>query len=115
MGVRYFVAYSILNDAPGKMRAPVERTAFYEWLYGGDIQFERDGRAFVNALQDANFVGDSAVEGDRYDRLPLYEAAYEPERVQFYATRPIPFVRELRKVGAHHAFSRERAKGGTGL
>lgn len=115
MGVSYFVAYSIYNEKPGKMRAPVERTAFYDWLYGGEIHFERDGRGYFTDALDADFVGDSAVEGARYDRLPLYEARYEPERVQFYAMRPIPFVRELRKVGAHHPFSRERAKDGRKL
>lgn len=115
MGVRYFVAYSIVNDEPAKMRAPIERAAFYDWLYGGGVELDREGRAFVQEPKDANFEGAKAVEGDSYPRLPLYEAVYEPERVQFYATRPIPFVRELRKVGAHHPFSRERARSGRSL
>ena len=54
---------------------------------------------------DAKFVGDQAVKGSRYERIGLYEAAYEPERFQFYAVKPIPFVRELRKVGADHPFA----------
>ncbi len=109
MGVRYFVAYSILGDRPGSMRAPVERAAFYDWLYAGELRLAPDGRATFEGVRDAKFDGDRAVEGSLYPRVALYEAAYEPERVQFYATRPISFVRELRKVGADHPFSTERA------
>jgi hypothetical protein len=36
--------------------------------------------------------------------VPLYEAAYERERFQFYRMVDIPFARELRKVGADHSF-----------
>jgi hypothetical protein len=38
----------------------------------------------------------------KYERLPLYEAAYDPERFQFYRLVDIPFARELRRVGADH-------------
>jgi hypothetical protein len=110
MGVRYFVAYSILGDKPGSMRAPIERRPFYDWLYGGEIQFDPDGRGFFTNVQDATFEGDRAVEGATYGRIRLYEAAYEPERIQFYATRSIPFIRELRKVGADHPFSTTSAR-----
>jgi hypothetical protein len=110
MGVRYFVAYSILGDRPGSMRAPVERPAFYDWLYGGELRLEANGGSFFSDVRDAKFVGDSAAEGSVYGRVPLYEAEYEPERVQFYANRPIPFVRELRKVGVYHPFRPEEAR-----
>lgn len=110
MGVRYFVAYSIRDDKPGSMRAPIERRPFYDWLYGGELQFDPDGRGFFTNVQDATFEGDRAVEGVTYGRIRLYEAAYEPERIQFYATRSIPFIRELRKVGADHPFSTTSAR-----
>lgn len=109
MGVRYFVAYSIRGDRPGSMRAPVERAAFYDWLYAGELRLGPDGQGIFEDIHDAKFAGDRAVEGTLYPRLELYEAAYEPERVQFYATRPISFVRELRKIGADHPFSPDRA------
>jgi hypothetical protein len=110
MGVRYFVAYSIQNDKPGSMRAPVDRAPFYDWLYAGELRLSSDGRGTFEGVRDAKFSGDRALDGTLYPRIPLYEAAYEPERVQFYATRPISFVRELRKVGADHPFSAERAR-----
>ena len=37
MGVRYFVAYSLRNKKPDKLRAPTERRAYYDWLYGGEL------------------------------------------------------------------------------
>jgi len=110
MGVRYFVAYSLRDMRPDRLRAPVERTPFYDWLYGGELRQDADGAGYFTEVHDAKFAGDHATEGNAYSRIRLYEAAYEPERVQFYATRPIPFVRELRKVGADHPFSEARAR-----
>lgn len=110
MGVGYFVAYSIRNDKPGSMYAPVDRKGFYDWLYAGDLRIDAAGRGTFENVRDGAFAGDSATEGRSYAKLPLYEARYEPERIQFYASRPIPFVRELRKVGAQHPFSAERAR-----
>lgn len=110
MGVRYFVAYSLRDTRPDRLRAPTDRTSFYDWLYAGELRQTPDGRGYFADVRDAAFAGDRATEGATYRRIPLYEAAYEPERVQFYATRPIPFVRELRKVGAAHPFSEERAR-----
>jgi hypothetical protein len=109
MGVRYFVAYSIVNDRPGRMYAPVERAAYYDWLYGGALRLDDRGASFAG-VRDARFVGERAEDGSLYDRIPLYEAPYEPERIQFYGAKPISFVRELRNVGAHHPFSKTRAE-----
>ena len=105
MGVRYLVAYTLRNKKPHQMRAPSERRAFYDWLYGGELKFDDEGGGYFVDVMDAKFAGRKAIEGTKYDRIKLYEAAYEPERVQFFATKPIPFVRELRKVGVHHPFS----------
>jgi len=115
MGVKYFVAYSLRNKKPHELRAPNERRAFYDWLYGGEVKYEADGSAYLEDVEDAHFVGAHAARGESYDRIRLYEAEYEPERVQFYAERPIPFVREVRKVGFDRPFSRERASRTTTL
>lgn len=110
MGVRYFVAYSIVNDKPGKMRAPTERAPFYDWLYGGELRIGPDGKGMFDQVRDARFAGKQVTDGAMHERISLYEAEYEPERIQFYASRPISFVRELRKVGVDHPFSSERAR-----
>lgn len=104
MGVRYFVAYSLRNKKPHRMRASHEREAYYEWLYGGALELDEAGRGYFLDAMDARFISDEAVNGRRYARLPLYEADYQPETVQFFERESIPFVRELRKVGVHRPF-----------
>jgi len=44
------------------------------------------------------------IDGNHYQRLPLYEADYQPEKLQFYRLVDIPFARKLRKIGADHPF-----------
>ncbi len=105
MGVKYFVAYSLRNKAPNKLRAPTDRESFYAWLYGGALKYDAEGRGYFTGVMDAKFDGPTAVKGTEYERIELYEAEYEPERFQFYARKPISFVRELRKVGADHPFA----------
>jgi hypothetical protein len=104
MGVRYFVAYSLNGKVPGELRAPIERRGYYDWLYAGDLAIDARDRGIFHDVRDARFVGRSAVGGRTYDRLELREAAYEPERVQFYRLVDIPFARELRKVSVHYPF-----------
>jgi len=55
-------------------------------------------------VRDGRFVGRNAAVGREYHEVALREAAYEPERVQFYHLVDIPFARELRKVSVHHPF-----------
>jgi hypothetical protein len=105
MGVRYFVAYSLRNNLPYKLRVRNERRAYYDWLYGGDLALDNGGRGFFSNVHDGRFVERNAREGTHYERLPLYEAAYEPEHIQFYRLVDIPFARELRKVGVYHPFA----------
>ena len=38
------------------------------------------------------------MDGREYGRIDLYEADYEPEKVQFYQLVDIQFARELRRV-----------------
>jgi len=104
MGVEYFVAYALKDKTPSELRAPIERHGFYEWLYAGDLAFDALDRGVFHGVRDARFVGRSAQAGRTYERLVLREAAYEPERVQFYRMVDIPFARELRKVGVHTPF-----------
>jgi hypothetical protein len=104
MGVEYFVAYDLRGNQPGALRAPIERHGYYEWLYAGDLGYDSGDRGVFHNVRDARFVGRSALPGRTYERIALDEAAYEPERVQFYRLIDIPFARELRKVGVHTAF-----------
>jgi hypothetical protein len=104
MGVRYFVAYSLDGKEPRELRAPIERHAYYDWLYAGDLTFDPRDRGLFHDVRDARFVGRSATAGRAYARIELREAAYEPERVQFYHLVDIPFARELRKVSVQHPF-----------
>jgi hypothetical protein len=98
MGVRYFVAYSLRNKKPHKLRAPAERRAFYDWLYGGELKYHADGRGWFEDIRDGGFIGRKARDGRPYEDIDLYEADYEPEKVQFYELVDIRFARELRRV-----------------
>ena len=104
MGVRYFVAYSLHKKSPEQLRAPIERLAFYDWLYGGKLDYDNAGNGLFHDVEDGQFVDNFAINGNQYDSIQLYEAAYQPETFQFYRLVDIPFARELRKIGADHPF-----------
>lgn len=106
MGVKYFVAYSLRNKKAHRLRAPMERKAFYDWLYGGELEYDDQGRPFFPVAKDAQFIGRKAVDGAEHRNILLYEAEYEPQKLQFYKMVDIPFARELRKVGDRRPFSR---------
>ncbi len=105
MGVEYFIAYSLRNKNPNRLRVRNERAAYYNWLYAGELELDDDGKGSFPEVHDGRFIERTAKRGTRYHNLPLYEAAYEPERIQFYRLVDIPFARELRKVGADHPFA----------
>jgi hypothetical protein len=104
MGVRYFIAYSLKNDKPDRLRVRNERRAYYDWLYGGELEYDASDRGVFPKITDGRFIGRTAVEGAEYERIPLYEAAYQPEKIQFYRLVDIPFAKELRKIGARYRF-----------
>jgi len=104
MGVRYFVAYTLHGETPDALRAPIERHAYYGWLYAGDLEYDAKDQGVFRDARDGQFAGRTAVVGREYRDIALREAAYEPERVQFYHLVDIPFARELRKVSVHHPF-----------
>jgi hypothetical protein len=105
MGVRYFIAYSLRNKRPNRLRVRNERGAYYDWLYAGELEIDAEGKGSFSEVHDGRFVERVARRGSRYERLPLHEAAYQPERIQFYRLVDIPFARELRKVGVNHPFA----------
>jgi hypothetical protein len=104
MGVRYFVAFSLRKKRPDQLRAPIERHAFYDWLYGGKLDYDDAGNGWFHDVEDGQFVDTFAINGNQYDSIPLYEADYQPETLQFYRLVDIPFARELRKISAEHPF-----------
>lgn len=102
MGVRYYVAFSLRKKRPDKLRAPIERRAFYDWLYGGKLDYDAAGNGWFEDIEDGQFVKNFAINGQHYERIPLYEAEYQPEKLQFYRLVDISFARELRKIGVDH-------------
>jgi hypothetical protein len=110
MGVRYFIAYSLKDERPYRLRARNERHAYYEWLYGGDLRYDAADHGYFERARDCRFVGRSPVDGAVYDHIALREAAYQPETIQFYQLVDIPFARELRKVGLRYPFPGEPGK-----
>ena len=105
IGVHYFIAFSLRNKKPHELRAPNERKAFYDWLYGGELRYREGESPHFSDVRDGRFAGRTAIDGELYSDIKLYEAPYEPERIQFYRLVDIPFARELRKVGVHHPLS----------
>jgi len=104
MGVRYFIAYSLKDNRPERLRVRDERHAYYDWLYGGELEYDGADHGFFRSVRDCRFVGRTATDGTEYERIALREADYEPERIQFYHLVDIPFARELRQVSIHHPF-----------
>jgi len=107
MGVRYFIAYSLSNKKPDKLRAPTERRGFYRWLYGGELKYRADGTGWFADIRDGRFIGRKALDGREYKDIALYEADYEPEKLQFYRMVDVAFARELRRVADDHPFPQE--------
>lgn len=104
MGVRYFIAYSLKNDRPDHLRVRNERHAYYDWLYGGELAIDSHDLGSFSGIKDCRFAGRKALPGREYDRLRLYEAEYEPEKIQFYRMVDVDFAKELRRVDLQHPF-----------
>jgi len=104
MGVRYFIAYALKDNKPDHLRVRDERHAYYDWLYGGELEYDVVDRGVFHKIKDGRFIGRDAVEGAEYESIGLREADYETEKIQFYRLVDIRFARDLRKVGAHHPF-----------
>ena len=117
MGVQYYLAYKNRDHTPILSYVTNRREPFYRWLYGDNINMGDVGHATLKQVPICRYVGiRKAVEAATLTNLPLYEAKYEPEVIQFYRTKPVAFAsppgfelnRELRKVGAGHVLDRSK-------
>ena len=83
-------------QTPCRIRAANDRKAFYKWLYRSGCTYAADGRLIFTRVTASAFRNKKALEGKIYKQIPLYEADYTPETLQFFKKAPIPFIRELR-------------------
>ncbi len=65
MGIRYYIAYGLKNKRPHRLRAPNQRRAFYAWLYGGELDYDDQGRGIFRHVRDGRF----RTQGDARRRL----------------------------------------------
>lgn len=116
MGVQYYLAYRSNEHTPVKAWASNRREPFYRWLYGDNIELAPVGQARIKTVPVCRYVGTrKASERTVLRDLPLYEATYPPEPIQFFRSKVafdsaagFELNRELRKVGAGHTLDRAR-------
>lgn len=116
MGVQYYLAYKSREHTPIKSYVTNRREPFYRWLYGNNIDIGEVGHASIEQVPVCRYAGRKAEEAEVLTSVPLYEAKYAPEHIQFYQIKPVAFDsaagfelnRELRKVGAGHALDRAK-------
>jgi hypothetical protein len=114
MGVQYYQAYKNIDHTPVAAYVANRREPFYRWLYGDNIELAPVGQAKLREVPTCRFGVKKAEEGAVYTNVPLYEAEWAPESIQFYTLKPaafdsdkgFEFNRELRKVGAGHTTDR---------
>jgi hypothetical protein len=115
MGVQYYVAYKCDTEhTPIRTYVANRREPFYRWLYGNNVELGQPGAVRLKDVPVCRFVGRKAEEARTLSNVPLYEQPFEPEAIQFYKIRKVPFDsgkgmefnRELRKVGAGHTLDR---------
>jgi hypothetical protein len=115
MGVQYYLSYKSNEHTPVRSSASNHREPFYAWLYGTNIEMGPVGKARIKSVPICRFNGRKAEERGQLKDVPLHEARFEPEAIQFYTTKPaafdsdagFSFNRELRKVGAGHTTDRK--------
>lgn len=114
MGVQYYLAYKNRDHTPIRSYVTNRRAPFYSWLYGNNINMADVGHASLKQVPVCRYVGKKADEAQTLADVPLYEAQYAPEPIQFYrikgvafdSTPGFEFNRELRKVGTGHTADR---------
>jgi len=115
MGVEYFLAYESQKHKPVKAFAPNAREPYYKWLYGDNISYNPDGSAVIKEVPVCRFLGKrKAVESQVYENVPLYEAPFKSEPIQFYQITKTSFEtkagfefnRTLRQVGTGYEIDR---------
>ncbi|MCC6765167.1 MAG: hypothetical protein IT293_10930 [Deltaproteobacteria bacterium] len=115
MGVQYYLAYRSNEHTPVKAWVSNRREPFYRWLYGDNVVLGAVGATRLKDVPVCRFVGRKASERTVLHDLPLHEAPYQPEQIQFFRAKVAPestpgfeLNRELRKVGAGHTLDRSR-------
>jgi len=115
MGVQYYLAFRSDEHTPVRTWASNRREPFYRWLYGSNIEMGPVGQARLKSVPVCRFVGRKAQEAKILSNVPLHEATFARESIQFYTIKPASFEsgpgfnfnRELRKVGAGHVTDRK--------
>jgi len=115
MGVQYYLAYKSLEHTPVRAYISNRRDAFYHWLYGDNVALGEVGRTRIKSVPVCRFAGRKALEAATLRDLPLHEAKFTPETIQFYRIKPASFEsargfefnREIRKIGAGHPLDRK--------
>jgi len=117
MGVQYYLAFKNRDHTPIRSYVTNRREPFYRWLYGDNINMAEVGHATLKQVPICRYVGTrKAAEAATLTNLPLYEATYAPEPIQFYRIKPVAFDsapgfelnRELRKAGKGHTLDRHK-------
>jgi len=117
MGVQYYVAYKCDTEhTPLRTYVANRRDPYYRWLYGTNAVLGPVGKVTLREAPVCRFVGRKAEEAQVLSNMPLYEAPFEPEAIQFFTVKRVPFDsdkgmelnRELRKVGAGHQLDRAK-------
>jgi hypothetical protein len=115
MGVQYFLAFWGKKHLPVAAYAANNREGFYAWLYGDNITMGPVGEATLKEVPVCRFEGlKKAEEAEVLKDVPLYEAPYARESIQFYLPKTVRFQtkpgfelnRELRRVGAGYELDR---------
>ena len=63
--------------------SPTSASPYYQWLYGDNIALAPVGQATIKNVPTCRFVGKKAEEAQSLSNLPLYEAEWTPETIQF--------------------------------
>ena len=115
MGVQYYLAFWGRKHLPVAAYAPNNRKDFYAWLYQDNIAYGADDSATLKSVPVCRFVGLKKAEEARVlENMPLYEAPFARESIQFYLIKPVNFQarkgfefnRELRRIGAGYELDR---------
>jgi hypothetical protein len=116
MGVQYYIAFRHTKARVAKqIWSQNNRKDFYAFMYGKEINFGPIGQVTFKEAYDGKFVKRKAVQGALYQNIKLYEAAYEPEFLQFYVIKGVnrlsrhgmDFNREMRRVGYGYSINRK--------
>lgn len=117
MGIQYYLAFKSTNDhVPSAAYVTNKREPFYKWLYGNNVNLAAVGHTTLKEVPVCRFGLRKASVGETLSNLPLFEARWTPETIQFYSIRGhapdsgpgFEFNRELRKLGAGHVTDRSK-------